>query len=88
MYKQYNEKEKQKLVQEVVEHGNSVAEVAAHYGVATSTLHRWVNETKSIKYIEKDDASRSQLESEIKLLAKERDTLMHAMAIYAREFKG
>lgn len=87
MYKQYNEKEKQHLVNEVVVHGKAVADVSTSHGVSISTLHRWVNEVKSIKSEETSSTQRNQLESEIKLLTKERETLMHAMAIFARNYR-
>lgn len=88
MYKQYNDKEKQKLVNEVVVERKPVADVATSHGVSISTLHRWVNKDKSAKSVISNDVQRNQLESEIKLLTKEKETLMHAMAIYARNFKG
>ncbi|MBO1271122.1 transposase [Shewanella sp. 4t3-1-2LB] len=86
MYKLYNDKEKQKLIREVIAKGKSVADVATSNGVSVSTIHRWVKDAQSFKQEQNSDKVCNQLESEIKVLTKERETLMQAMAIYIREF--
>lgn len=88
MYKQYSSEKKKLLINEVLKEKRSIASIAEENGISVSTLHRWVNEAKSILEHKEKGLTLYQLESEIRILEKERDTLMSAFAIYAKNFKG
>ena len=82
---------KEEAVKQVTERGHSVAEVAAHLGVSTQSLYKWVkaispgrSEQQSQELLE---AKREilRLRSQMRRIEEERDKLKKAVRYLARE---
>lgn len=88
--KQYTEEYKKQIV-ELYNSGKSSSEIICEYGMAKSTLHKWVNDYgKTGSFTAKDNRSVEEnelikLNKELKQLRMENDILKQAALIIGRK---
>lgn len=86
--KRYQEEFKREAVQQVVERGYSVAEVAERLGVTTHSLYAWVRRygpgtTAGCQQDESEQEIR-RLKAELRRVTEERDILKKAATYFAK----
>ncbi|CAG8999991.1 MAG: hypothetical protein CENE_01980 [Candidatus Celerinatantimonas neptuna] len=88
----YTDEFKQEAVNQVVQHGYSVNDVAARLGVSGKTLYNWVSKFSkpSTKHKQDDDlhAEIARLKQQLKRAEQERDILKEAARFFANESKN
>lgn len=87
--KQYTEEFKRSSCQLVIESSKSLSETARELGIASSTLHTWVNkyypEKGETKVLSEDiHQELKQLKKELTRVKQERDILKKATAYFAK----
>lgn len=88
----YTDEFKQEAVNQVVQHGYSVNDVAARLGISGKTLYNWVSKfskppTKR-KYDDDLQAELVRLKKQLKRAEQERDILKEAARFFANESKN
>jgi len=88
----YTNEFKQEAVNQVVQHGYSVNDVAARLGISGKTLYNWVSKfSKSPTKRKQDDdlqAEIARLKKQLKRAEQERDILKEAARFFANESKN
>lgn len=92
--KQYTDEFKAEAVEQAIERGFSVAEVAKRLGVSSHNLYQWLRKAESealagtpegsMLPAPKDSAEVRRLKAEVKRLTEERDILEKAAAYFAK----
>ncbi len=87
--KRYPDEFKIEAVKQVVEHGHSVADVAARLGATTHSLYAWIKKfgPDSAEHQAKaaEQAEIKRLKKELKRVTDERDILKKAAAYFAKQ---
>ncbi len=84
--KRYSQEIKVEAVKQITEGGYSVAEVSDRLGMCTKTLYHWINQLcDKPKYAKSSDVQLriDKLESELKRVTEERDTLKKLARYFA-----
>jgi transposase len=88
----YSGEFKKEAVNQVIERGYSISEVARRIGVSWHSLHRWVKadprrSPEAVEIQKKEDlaAEVSRLKSELRRVQEERDILRKAAAYFANQ---
>ncbi len=76
---------KKKLISQISKQGKPIAEVARSNNISTSTLHRWLKEEELQSAKRKEKFILNRLETDIARLSQERNVLLQAMVIIAKE---
>lgn len=85
MGKNYPQDFKKKLISQISKQGKPIAEVARSNNISTSTLHRWLKEEELQSTKRKEKFILNRLETDIARLSQERNVLLQAMVIIAKE---
>jgi transposase len=87
----YTDEFKQEAVNQVVQHGYSVNDVAARLGVSGKTLYNWVSKFSKPPTVRKQDndlqAEIARLKKQLQRAEQERDILKEAARFFANESK-
>ncbi len=88
----YTDEFKQEAVNQVVQHGYSVNDVAARLGISGKTLYNWVSMFSKPPAQRKQDhdlqAEIANLKRQLKRVEQERDILKEAARFFANESKN
>lgn len=88
----YTDEFKQEAVNQVVQHGYSVNDVAARLGISGKTLYNWVSKFSKPPTKRKQDddlqAEIARLKKQLKRAEQERDILKEAARFFANESKN
>ncbi|TMO07809.1 hypothetical protein CWB60_07115 [Pseudoalteromonas sp. S327] len=76
---------KKKLISQISKQGKPIAEVARSNNISTSTLHRWLKDEELQSAKRKEKFILNRLETDIARLSQERNVLLQAMVIIAKE---
>jgi transposase len=87
----YSAEFKDQAVRQVLEHGNTVRDVAKRLGIGENSLYLWTNAARPVKREKPDDelavAKRQiqKLEADLRRTQEERDILKKAAAYFAKD---
>jgi transposase len=88
----YTDEFKQEAVNQVIQHGYSVNDVAARLGISGKTLYNWVSKFSKPPTVCKQDndlqAEIARLKKQLKRAEQERDILKEAARFFANESKN
>ena len=76
---------KKELISQISKKGKPIAEVARRNNISASTLHRWLKDEDQQKAKRKEKFILNRLEKDMARLSQERNVLLQAMAIIAKE---
>lgn len=85
MTRPYSSELKKSVIQKVIIKGRPVSDVSIEYGIGQSTIYRWLKSDNEIKLNSKDRFIQKKLEQRLKEISDERDILIKAVTIFAKE---
>ncbi|MDC9513095.1 transposase [Pseudoalteromonas sp. CST5] len=85
MSKPYSSEFKESVLQKVTIKGRRISDVSNECGIGQSTIYRWLKADNEIKLNSKDRFIQKKLEQRLKEVSDERDILIKAVTIFAKE---
>jgi len=83
--KPYTQKTKDLAIKKVMSNKKRVPEIAKELGISPSTLYRWIKRRNEEQHNSKSKFLMKKLESRLEKISEEREVLLKATSILARE---
>ncbi len=87
MNKPYAQKTKDLAIKKILNTEKRVPEIAKELGISPSTLYRWIKLKSEEQNNSKNKFLMKKLESELEKISEEREVLLKATSILAREIR-
>lgn len=87
MNKPYTQKTKDLAIKKILNTEKRVPEIAKELGISPSTLYRWIKLKSEEQNNSKSKFLMKKLESELEKISEEREVLLKATSILAREIR-
>ncbi len=87
MSRSYSDKTRSQVTKRVCEHGEKVQNVSQDLNVSKSTIYSWLKENNEAAKNSKEKFIIKRLEGQLKAVSEDREILIKAASIFARELK-